>query len=86
MVFLSKSEFVQVYINIADGDPIFKMGVWDSINWFDPTTILCLSQGSGFLSSSLVHGLLFGVRVIVRFVDVGGIVDHHCSFHNKMVV
>jgi hypothetical protein len=24
--------------------------------------------------------------MVVRFVDIGGIVDQHCSFHNSYVV
>ena len=46
---------------------------WDPINRFDSSSLLCLSQ-------SMNRSWAFGAQMtaIVCFVDIGGIVDHHC--------
>jgi hypothetical protein len=48
-------------------------------NWFNPVTYLSLSQTTTWISYSIC--LFFTVQlfeVIVRFVDIVGIVDHLC--------
>ena len=60
---------------------------WDPINQFNPTTFLCLSQTRTWISNVVVFFMFNILRqeVVVRFVDIDGIVDHHClnfSFHN----
>ena len=48
------------------------------INWFNPTTFLCLSQD--FQHHKSWYFFVFSdlrQEVVVRFVDIGGIVDHH---------
>ena len=68
----------QILIEIDEG--------WDPINQFNPTTFLCLSQTRTWISN--VVFFMFNIlrqEVGVRFVDIDGIVDHHClnfSFHN----
>ena len=44
-----------VYICII-GYPIIR-GVWDSINMFNPTTLLCLFQARIWISNVICHGL-----------------------------
>jgi len=74
-LYLSKNAYVQVllsfvYICIADCDPI---------NWFNPATFLCLYQARTWISN-VVFCVFSHLRreVIVNFVDIGVIVDHHC--------
>ena len=68
----------QILIEIDEG--------WDPINQFNPTTFLGLSQTRTWISN--VVFFMFNIlrqEVVVRFVDIDGIVDHHClnfSFHN----
>jgi hypothetical protein len=62
-----------VYIYFAFGDPIIKMGVgvgswgWDPIKRFNPVTYVVVFY--------VFNDLRW--EVTVRFVDIGGIVDHH---------
>ena len=57
---------------------------------FSPATLLCLSLARTWNSNSMCDGLLcvqlsLGERWFYPFVDIGGIVDHHCLsfyFHN----
>jgi hypothetical protein len=57
---------------------------WDLINWFNPTICLCLSQARICISNVICRGLFcvqwlqLRWKVIVGFVDIGGIDDHHC--------
>jgi hypothetical protein len=53
---------------------------WDPINQFNPTTFLCLSQTRTWISNVVVFFMFNILRqeVVVRFVDIDGIVDHHC--------
>ena len=56
---------------------------WDPINRFNPATSLCLSQARTWISNIMLLSLIFVFNelrweVIVCFVDIGGIVDHHC--------
>ena len=61
-------------------------GDWGPINWFSPDTFLCLSQARTLIAIATSYVVGGGVGVFsewrregtVRFVDVGGIVDHHC--------
>ena len=47
------------------------------------TGLTYLMFGSGFPTSYVVVFVVMrGGRVIARFVDIGGIEDHHLSFHN----
>jgi hypothetical protein len=48
----------------------------DSTNHFNPATFLCHSQART-LSCFVFNGLK--PKVVVCFVDNGGIVEHHCS-------
>ena len=54
----------------------------DSMNYFTPATLFCLSQAR-IVISYVICQFIFefseckGV-VSVGFVDIGGIVDHHC--------
>jgi hypothetical protein len=56
----------------------------DPINRCNPATFLCLSQARIWISKVICSGLIcvqwvqLGWEVIVCFVDIGGIVDHHC--------
>ena len=63
----------------------------DPINKFNPATILCMSEVRTWISNVICRGPLFVFsewmwELIVRFVDIGGIVDHRSlfklSFHN----
>ena len=46
---------------------------------FKPATFWCLSQDRIWISNVICRGLfVFGWEVIVRFVDIGRIDDHHC--------
>jgi len=60
----------------AIGDPVIR-GVG-----FKPTTSLCLSQARILISIIIRCGLFMfnnlTCDVIVRFVNIGGILDHHC--------
>ena len=54
----------------------------DAINWFIPVMFLCLSQSRTWISNAKCCGLfrLFNGltgELVVRFVDIGGIVDHN---------
>ena len=67
---------------------------WDPMNRFDPATFLCLSYAVPTWISNVMYRNLFlkmfsdlRLEVIVRFVVIGRIVDHHClnfSYHNHM--
>jgi hypothetical protein len=52
------------------------------INRFNPRTFLCLSQARTWISIIIRHGLFMfndlRWELIVYFVNIGGIVDHHC--------
>jgi len=66
-----------LYCHISDWES------WDPINQFNPVTYLCLSQaGFGFQTPYVVVFIFVfgGLRweVVVHFVDIGGIVHHHC--------
>jgi len=54
----------------------------NTYNWFKPATYLCLSQTTTWISNSIYLGGVFSAvqlfEVVVRFVDIGGIVDHLC--------
>ena len=67
---------------------------WDSINMFNPATCLCLSQTTTWISqrhislSFCVQSIQTRWEMIVHFVDIGVIDDHHCSnlfFHKTNV-
>ena len=59
---------------------------WDPINQFNPATLCCAcpKPGQGFLTSHVVVPLHFYFviselrRKAIHFLDIGGIVDHHC--------
>ena len=63
---------------------LFRGEDCDTINWFTPTTFLCLSQFKPWISKVVCCVLFWFVfselrsEVIVPFVDIGRIVDHHC--------
>ena len=52
------------------------------INWFNPATSLCLSKARSWISNVICHGFfMFNEltwKLIVCFVDIGGMVNHHC--------
>ena len=57
----------------------------DPIKWYNPPTICtCHKPGPGFLTSYIIVTSLFFMFNVLRsevnacFVDIGGIVDHHC--------
>ena len=53
----------------------------DPINQFDPATFVCLFQARAWISNAICYGffyLMIWGEVIVCFVDISGIVDHHC--------
>ena len=54
---------------------------WDTINQFNPATLLCRSQTRTCISNVISRGLFYvkGVKGkgIIRFVEIGEIVDHH---------
>ena len=57
--------------------------VWDPINRFNPATFLCMSHVSTRISNVICMSWTFvftelRLKVIVRFLVIGGIVDHHC--------
>ena len=51
---------------------------WDPINRFDSSSLLCLSQIQEPVVVFRCSLSSFQMTVIVCFVDIGGIVDHHC--------
>jgi hypothetical protein len=56
---------------------------WKYKNWFNPTTVLCLSQARTWIFSHMPWFPLFVLgelmwEVIACFADIGGIIDHHC--------
>jgi hypothetical protein len=58
---------------------------WNTINWFKSAIFLFLSQANTWISNVICCSSLFLMLnelryVIVSFVDIGGIVDHHCPF------
>jgi uncharacterized membrane protein len=66
-----------LYCRISDWES------WDPINQFNPVTYLCLSQAGFAFQIPYVVVFIFvfgGLRwvVVVHFVDIGGIVHHHC--------
>ena len=71
--------FIFLHIDIGDSD--IKRGGWDVIKWFNPTTLLCLSQARTWISNVICHGL-FCVQWVKMKGDcsfnIGGIVDHRC--------
>jgi hypothetical protein len=73
-----------VYICIAVGVSVFKMGMLGPLYQFDPATLVHLSQARPWMSNVICRGLLcVQVRrnVIVRFADIVGIYNnmHHCT-------
>ena len=54
---------------------------WDPSNLFNPNTLLCLFQSTTWISNIICHGLFVFSELRweahVRFVDIGGIIDHH---------
>jgi len=60
-----------VYICGAVGHTIIEED-WDSIRWFNPATLLYMSQVRNWMLNE-GRG-----EMIVCFVDIDGIVDHHC--------
>ena len=58
--------------------------VLDPIYRFNPATFLCLSQARTWIFNVICHGnfcvqwVQIKWEMIVRFVDIGGIDDHHC--------
>jgi len=56
--------------------------VWDPINLFNPATLLYLSKSKLGFPMSYVGVLIVFIelrwKISVPFVDIGGIVDHHC--------
>jgi hypothetical protein len=64
---------------------LFRDMLWvEPINWFNPALFVYLSQARTCISNIIIMLLsLFifselGWEVIVCFVDIGGILDHHC--------
>ena len=56
---------------------------WDPIKRFNTVTFMCLSQVMTCISNTICRGHFFlfsdlRSEVVVRFVDIDGIVDHHC--------
>ena len=73
--------FIYIYICIAIGDPVIKREWLRS--HFNPATFLVSvpSQDLDFQHHMSCLFLVFSERrwkVFVCFVDIGGIVDHHC--------
>jgi len=52
------------------------------LNRFNPATFMCLSQGRTSMFNLIFRGLCMfrelRWEVIIRFVDISGIVDHYC--------
>ena len=57
---------------------------WDTFNQFNSATFVCLSQARTWNSICLCSGLFVSnylrreLEVVVHFVNIAGIVDHHC--------
>ena len=53
---------------------------WDTIKRFNTAILLCLSQAKTWVPNRMCRGIFFFVngKVIIRFVDIGGIDDLHC--------
>jgi hypothetical protein len=65
----------QWFLSLCLGDD------WEPIYQFIPATYLCLSQARIWISIVICCGLFvvfWELRWEIRFVDIGGIVDHHC--------
>ena len=60
---------------------------WDPIIPFNPATFSYLSQGGTWICIDIYRGLfilnILRWEGIVRFVDIGGIVDHYCFQKEK---
>jgi len=73
--------FVRLFILSLDIQ-LSRGEAWDPINRFNTAAFLCLSQAMTWIFNVILRDpfvfseLKWGV--IVRFVDIGGIVDHHC--------
>ena len=90
MVSLSDSETGEVYVIVCLY--MYMYCRWrssyqegDLINWFNPAIFLCMSHAMNLISLKRhISFSLFHVsnelwcEVVVCFVDIGGIVDHHC--------
>ena len=64
----------------------YQEGGWYPMNWFIPAILLCLSQAMTWISKGICLGV-FCVQwvqlrwdVIIRFVDIDGIVNHYCLY------
>jgi hypothetical protein len=73
--FLSTDDFIKLpsYEEGRVGIPSFGLTL--------PLFCACPKSGHGFATSYVMVVLVFSElrgEVIVRFVDIGGIVDHHC--------
>ena len=56
-----------------------EVGCWDSINWFNPTTCVCLFQARTWISNVIYRGLFLvqWIKVIIHSIDIADIDDHH---------
>ena len=82
-VYICISLLLFVYICISCEDPIIKMGRFVILipSLIPPHFCACPKQGSGFSTSHVMVFFMFNDlrwEVIVRFIDIGGIVDYHC--------
>ena len=97
VVFLNSSQFVQVccclFIYVLPWRSNYQeRGVWIPLTGLTlPHICACPMPGPGFLMSYVVILLMFSElrwEVIVHFVDIGGIIDHHSClnffFHKKV--
>ena len=87
---LSNNVFIKVlsyairsYLTLRNQDP----GWSHASEWFNTATFVCLSHARTWISNVICHGIFVvfhGLRweEVVRFVDIGEIVDHYClNFH-----
>ena len=79
-----------VYRDIAVGDSIIKTGLMSLVKRFNHATCLYLSQARSWISNVICRGLFrineLKLEVIVRFVDINGIVDHRLPLRVRVRV
>ena len=90
--FLKKKMIIQIIPILITKNQLFWKHItkliqtwgWDPIKQLNTSTFVCLFQARTWISNIICHSLFcvqwvqFRWQVIVRFVDISRIVDHHC--------
>jgi hypothetical protein len=89
LLYLNSKCFCFMKILTMNTTSFIKTCVLTNLSWYKiiikrltPPHLLCLSQARTYISIGICHGLFYfnylTWEVIVRFVDISGIVYHHC--------